>query len=114
MVREGGVEPPRPFGHTDLNRARLPIPPLAPEARSGYPTPRSAPKPGRRTTRPTRARAGAVLGGAPDSIGGVPGMTGDTPPRVFGTRSGWAVSLRPRATEAGVPARPRARVRAGD
>ena len=29
MVREGGVEPPRPFGHTDLNRARLPIPPLA-------------------------------------------------------------------------------------
>ena len=30
VVREGGVEPPRPFGHTDLNRARLPIPPLAP------------------------------------------------------------------------------------
>ena len=29
LVREGGVEPPRPFGHTDLNRARLPIPPLA-------------------------------------------------------------------------------------
>ena len=28
-MREGGVEPPRPFGHTDLNRARLPIPPLA-------------------------------------------------------------------------------------
>src|SRR6187549_1850130 len=28
-VRKGGVEPPRPFGHTDLNRARLPIPPLA-------------------------------------------------------------------------------------
>ncbi len=28
-VREGGVEPPHPFGHTDLNRARLPIPPLA-------------------------------------------------------------------------------------
>src|SRR5690349_3465903 len=31
-VREGGVEPPRPFGHTDLNRARLPIPPLARDA----------------------------------------------------------------------------------
>src|SRR5690606_18933414 len=29
LVREGGVEPPRPLGHTDLNRARLPIPPLA-------------------------------------------------------------------------------------
>ncbi len=29
VVREGGVEPPRPFGHTDLNRARLPIPPPA-------------------------------------------------------------------------------------
>ena len=26
---QGGVEPPRPYGHTDLNRARLPIPPLA-------------------------------------------------------------------------------------
>src|SRR5690349_804919 len=37
-VREGGVEPPRPFGHTDLNRARLPIPPLAREASTGYPT----------------------------------------------------------------------------
>ncbi len=24
-VGEGGVEPPRPFGHTDLNRARLPF-----------------------------------------------------------------------------------------
>ena len=40
MVREGGVEPPRPFGHTDLNRARLPIPPLAlgvPEAGDALP-----------------------------------------------------------------------------
>ena len=42
LVREGGVEPPRPFGHTDLNRARLPIPPLAPEASLGYPTARPA------------------------------------------------------------------------
>ena len=25
LVRERGVEPPRPFGHTDLNRARLPF-----------------------------------------------------------------------------------------
>jgi hypothetical protein len=33
-VREGGVEPPRPLGHTDLNRARLPIPPLAQVTRS--------------------------------------------------------------------------------
>jgi hypothetical protein len=45
LVREGGVEPPRPFGHTDLNRARLPIPPLAPEAGSGYPTAAIGPKP---------------------------------------------------------------------
>ena len=45
MVREGGVEPPRPFGHTDLNRARLPVPPLAPEARQGYPSPLTRPKP---------------------------------------------------------------------
>ncbi len=28
-VGEGGVEPPRPFGHRNLNPARLPIPPLA-------------------------------------------------------------------------------------
>src|SRR3954463_10610216 len=25
VVGEGGVEPPRPYGHTDLNRARLPF-----------------------------------------------------------------------------------------
>ena len=29
FVREGGLEPPCPLGHTDLNRARLPISPLA-------------------------------------------------------------------------------------
>src|SRR4051794_20602447 len=29
LVREGGVEPPRPFGHWHLKPARLPIPPLA-------------------------------------------------------------------------------------
>jgi hypothetical protein len=28
-VGEGGLEPPCPYGHTDLNRARLPIPPPA-------------------------------------------------------------------------------------
>ena len=40
LVREGGVEPPHPFEYTDLNRARLPIPPLAlcpvAKAREGY------------------------------------------------------------------------------
>ncbi len=30
-VREGGLEPPRPCGHRNLNPARLPIPPLARE-----------------------------------------------------------------------------------
>src|SRR4051794_6642224 len=29
VVREGGVEPPRPCGHWNLNPARLPIPPPA-------------------------------------------------------------------------------------
>lgn len=29
LVREGGVEPPRPCGHWNLNPARLPIPPPA-------------------------------------------------------------------------------------
>jgi hypothetical protein len=28
-VGEGGLEPPHPFGHRNLNPARLPIPPLA-------------------------------------------------------------------------------------
>lgn len=28
LVREGGLEPPHPFGHRNLNPARLPIPPL--------------------------------------------------------------------------------------
>src|SRR5579862_9802358 len=32
-VREGGLEPPRPCGHRNLNPARLPIPPLARERR---------------------------------------------------------------------------------
>ena len=31
MVRKGGLEPPRPFGHQILNLARLPIPPLSHE-----------------------------------------------------------------------------------
>ena len=30
QMREGGLEPPRPFGHQILNLARLPIPPLSP------------------------------------------------------------------------------------
>ena len=34
FVREGGVEPPRPFGHWHLKPARLPIPPLARDAAS--------------------------------------------------------------------------------
>ncbi len=29
VVGEGGLEPPHPFGHRNLNPARLPIPPLA-------------------------------------------------------------------------------------
>ena len=29
VVGEGGLEPPRPFEHWNLNPARLPIPPLA-------------------------------------------------------------------------------------
>src|SRR4051794_24174543 len=66
-VREGGVEPPRPFGHTDLNRARLPIPPLAPEAGQGYPSARTRPKPtygGKRGAR-TQARCAARCGRTP-------------------------------------------------
>src|SRR5438105_6219121 len=36
MVGEGGLEPPCPYGHTDLNRARLPIPPLARTGQQRY------------------------------------------------------------------------------
>src|SRR5579884_1540237 len=35
-VGEGGLEPPRPCGHRNLNPARLPIPPLARVEPSGY------------------------------------------------------------------------------
>ena len=37
MVRKGGLEPPQPCGHKNLNLARLPIPPLshAPEEQRG-------------------------------------------------------------------------------
>src|SRR4051812_8251170 len=31
LVRKGGVEPPRPFGHRILSPARLPVPPLSRE-----------------------------------------------------------------------------------
>src|SRR5215203_4472569 len=70
LVREGGVEPPRPFGHTDLNRARLPIPPLAPEAGQGYPSVVSPPKP---------ASEGACRPGFLGSAGSTgPGRPADT------------------------------------
>ena len=36
-VGEGGLEPPHPFGHRNLNPARLPIPPLARATGRGYP-----------------------------------------------------------------------------
>src|SRR5438270_1987349 len=35
-VGEGGLEPPHPFGHRNLNPARLPIPPLARGGNRGY------------------------------------------------------------------------------
>ncbi len=35
VVGEGGLEPPHPFGHRNLNPARLPIPPLARGAPKG-------------------------------------------------------------------------------
>ena len=38
-VREGGVEPPRPCGHWNLNPARLPIPPPAHWVRPPAPSP---------------------------------------------------------------------------
>ncbi len=60
FVREGGVEPPRPFGHWHLKPARLPIPPLArvTAARGtanstsrGYHAPPALPNPARRRER---------------------------------------------------------------
>src|SRR5690242_6773553 len=45
-VREGGFEPPRPFGHWHLKPARLPFRHSRKEAGTGYPRPTRAPKPG--------------------------------------------------------------------
>jgi hypothetical protein len=36
MVRERGLEPPRPFGHKILSLARLPVPPLPQSAQRTY------------------------------------------------------------------------------
>src|SRR5918999_6276819 len=47
LVGKGGVEPPRPFGHTDLNRARLPF--------RHFP---AAAAPGRGSTLPKDPRSG--------------------------------------------------------
>src|SRR5687767_10135306 len=63
-VREGGVEPPRPLGHTDLNRARLPIPPLAREACKGYPSAAGDPKLGDPVTIVGARRVPPGFGGA--------------------------------------------------
>src|ERR1700722_7415318 len=43
-VGEGGLEPPHPFGHRNLNPARLPIPPLARATASQYLTVYDAPR----------------------------------------------------------------------
>ena len=60
-MRMRGLEPPRPYGHTDLNRARLPIPPhprgtvsVAASSRSAGAsfTPRRAPRAPGRHARP--------------------------------------------------------------
>src|SRR5262249_54984198 len=45
LVGEGGFEPSRPFGHTDLNRARLPFR-HPPWATSRLARPRALPRPG--------------------------------------------------------------------
>src|SRR5690606_26890824 len=39
LVGKGGVEPPRPFGHTDLNRARLPFRHFPGAGAGHYPNP---------------------------------------------------------------------------
>lgn len=75
-VREGGVEPPRPFGHWNLNPARLPIPPpahwvcLPASALSGWPLP---------TCRTLARRTGWVHIPSPGPL---------TSPRAAGPRTG--------------------------
>jgi hypothetical protein len=61
-----GLEPPRPFGHTDLNRARLPVPPhpLGPQEHSAHAVSSgSGSRPARRE--PDKARAVRVVPMAP-------------------------------------------------
>src|SRR3954464_10427950 len=78
-VGKGGVEPPRPFGHTDLNRARLPFRHLPWRARTlsaGHPLP------GRGVGR--RAAEGASCKGA----AGASQVTGRSPTRGPATITG--------------------------
>src|SRR5471032_1230364 len=59
-VGEGGVEPPRPYGHTDLNRARLPFRHSPVDSVRGYH--RATSHRGHRDTRIRSPRAGKGVG----------------------------------------------------
>src|SRR5215208_1629204 len=59
-MRMRGLEPPRPYGHTDLNRARLPIPPH-PRARVIVASGIAAPRDPRRCRYPGDVRTEPLL-----------------------------------------------------
>jgi hypothetical protein len=64
-VGEGGLEPPRPFGHRNLNPARLPIPPLARVEPAYYPKQHRATRRAATATlsrRPGRGKGGPWTG----------------------------------------------------
>ena len=61
-MREGGFEPPRPFGHWHLKPARLPFRHSRKKRGTGYPTPDGPPNrpDAGRAARPERRPAGTI------------------------------------------------------
>jgi hypothetical protein len=75
-VGEGGLEPPHPFGHRNLNPARLPIPPLARATGRGY-LMRESPRSPRQSAGHAREKAkdqprSSGAGSSPTPFSGVP------------------------------------------
>src|SRR3954454_16932113 len=101
-VGKGGVEPPRPLGHTDLNRARLPfrhLPwrerTLAAAERAPDPTPGRPPSGAALRLRTVPLVDSARDAGPEDTIRGRPALpdrSGDTPPVTISAQVQWEVS----------------------
>ena len=105
-VGEGGLEPPRPFGHRHLKPARLPIPPLARAGGASLPTGVFRPLVRgsghrRRTRRPTRTLAPVGLQGFERTARAAGGGHASTRPSAAGSSPSRSVARMTRVLDAG-------------